>query len=585
MKTSTALAPVAGARQIYTLADRLVGYLTQLEIDAVFGVPGGAIEPFYDAVARHRRDGGNIRSYVARHEAGGAFMADGYTRETGKIGVVVSTSGPGGTNLLTAVASAYSNNVPMLVITGQPALHSFGRWTLQESSCTGIDLVSIFARCTRYSDLVTHPEQLEAKLRAAIHAAKTMAGPVHLSFPADVFRAESVPIVPTMDLDEITRVTPVKDVAGIASLNSLLATCRRPVIVVGAGCSQAINSIMGYVMRNGIRFVSTPEGKGLINPDHPLYDGVLGAGGHATARLAVEDSEVDLIIAAGADINECTSPGLRPEVLSSKLVHVSSVDERMVLTPHAHLRIRGDVETVFDSLDQTMAFTRSAITGRHWGGADMVEAPAAWARDSVPLKPQRVMRELGRLFHGHEVFLADAGSSEAWAVHYLHPARAHLYQVADHHQPAWLRIAPRFPSLGWAIGAAVGTAAANTGTRAICITTGASMLLSGQELSVAVADGLDVVFIVLNDGQRGAEAFPRRRGNVKDPAFVPPAIDFAAMARAQGARGFTIRSVADLQAEEVAQACCAKGPTLLDVYIDPCEPVPAAQLPDVIAPI
>src|SRR5574340_1326463 len=123
--------------------DLLVAYLEQIGIEYVFGVPGGAIEPLYNALARSARRGGP-RPVVARHETGAAFMADGYARESGKIGVCCSTSGPGATNLITGVACAYDNNIPMLVITGQPALPAFGKNPLQESACTGINTLGMF---------------------------------------------------------------------------------------------------------------------------------------------------------------------------------------------------------------------------------------------------------------------------------------------------------------------------------------------------------------------------------------------------------------------------------------------------------
>jgi acetolactate synthase-1/2/3 large subunit len=145
----------------FDMADLTVAYLEQLGIDYVFGIPGGAIEPLYNAIARNQRRGGNLSHIVARHEAGAAFMADGYARETGKIGVCVATSGPGATNLITAVATSYGNDVPLLVITGQPALPSFGKHGLQESACTGIDVMGMFRHCTRYNSLVSHAMQLE----------------------------------------------------------------------------------------------------------------------------------------------------------------------------------------------------------------------------------------------------------------------------------------------------------------------------------------------------------------------------------------------------------------------------------------
>ena len=137
------------------LADQLVEHLEQIGVEYIFGVPGGAIEPLYNAMARSQRKGG-LRPIVARHEAGAAFMADGYARETGKLGVCCSTTGPGATNLITGVASAYVDNIPLLVITAQTALHLFGKQTLQESSCTAVNTVAMFQHCTHFSSLVSH---------------------------------------------------------------------------------------------------------------------------------------------------------------------------------------------------------------------------------------------------------------------------------------------------------------------------------------------------------------------------------------------------------------------------------------------
>jgi len=141
------------------MADLLVAYLEQLGVEYVFGVPGGAIEPLYDALARSERRGG-VRAVVARHETGAAFMADGYARNSGKLGVCCSTTGPGATNMITGVASAYENNVPMLVITAQTAISTFGKGAIQDSSCTGVNTVGLYSHCTRYNTLISHIDQL-----------------------------------------------------------------------------------------------------------------------------------------------------------------------------------------------------------------------------------------------------------------------------------------------------------------------------------------------------------------------------------------------------------------------------------------
>ena len=173
--------------------DLILNYLDRLGIEYVFGVPGGSIEPFYNALARSERNGGP-KAILARHEAGAAFMADGYARATGKIGVCCATSGPGATNLITGVANAYSDSISLLVITAQPAIEKFGLGAFQEGSCTGINTMSMFESCTRYNTLVSHSAQLETKLLQAISYTKSnRPGPAHLSIPLDIMRAKVEP--------------------------------------------------------------------------------------------------------------------------------------------------------------------------------------------------------------------------------------------------------------------------------------------------------------------------------------------------------------------------------------------------------
>ncbi|HEV7915471.1 MAG TPA: thiamine pyrophosphate-binding protein, partial [Albitalea sp.] len=224
-------------------AELIVTYLERIGVKHVFGVPGGAIEPLYNALARSERRGG-VRSVVARHEAGAAFMADGYARETGRIGVVIATSGPGTTNLITGVAAAYANGVAMLVITGQPPLNTFGRNALQESSCTGINTVGMFRYCTRYNSLVSHADQLEIKLvNALMQATQTPRGPVHLSIPVDILRSTVKAPSPSADLTSLLRLKPsLVDLHAVGQLQGELERAATPVFLIGGGCGEAIEA-------------------------------------------------------------------------------------------------------------------------------------------------------------------------------------------------------------------------------------------------------------------------------------------------------------------------------------------------------
>ena len=578
------------------VADLLVTYLEQIGVEYVFGIPGGAIEPLYNAIARSTRRGG-IHHILARHEAGAAFMADGYARETGKVGVCCSTSGPGATNLITGVACAYSNNVPMLVITGQPAMPSFGKNPLQESTCTGIDTLAMLRQCTRYNSLISHPKQIEAKLITALQrAVRAPKGPSHLSFPVDVFRSPHP--APSYDLHSLLAPSSLVDGHAIETLWEMLSAAKKIVLLVGSGSAEAIGSILQFASLKGAPFVTTPDGKGLVNPRHPLFRGVFGFGGHASAEAVLRDKSVDLILAVGTSMGEWNSGGWCDSLLNERLVHIDESEEHLALTPMARFHVRGRILSVFKqlieesqshgkagNLDYNKRRASHKKDDADWAPHHLLNDPDKFESDATPIKPQRLMRELGRLFPPTTRFFADTGNSTSWSIHYLQPAnnrrlgerRLSGRKISTGQRKSdggWLRVMMNFASMGWAIGSAIGTAAANTGVPVVCITGDGSMLMNGQEISAAVAENLSVVFVVLNDRSLGMVKHGQRLAGAEQIGCELPSTDFAAMARALGAVGQTIRTPEELASLDVAAMCTRKGPTLLDVHIDPEEVPP-----------
>jgi acetolactate synthase I/II/III large subunit len=584
--------------QSIDIADLLVAYLEQIGVEYVFGVPGGAIEPLYNALARSSRKGG-VRPVIARHESGAAFMADGYARETGKIGVCCSTSGPGATNMITGVATAYDNNIPLLVITGQPALPTFGMHPLQESACTGINTLGLFSHCTRYNTLVSHPKQLEPKLIAALQrAVRIPGGPVHLSIPVDVFRSPSLNQTPAYDLRALLAPSSLLDEEGLASLQQMLLKAGNIVFLIGGWCGEAIGSVLQLATLLGAPFVTTPDGKGLVSPNHPLNRGVFGFGGHASAEAVLGDKSVDLILAVGASMGEWNSGGWSDSLLNERLVHVDESEDHLSRTPMARLHVRGRILTIFNRLVDYFHGVRQCDSAdiqrsarlQHNAGSKpdtLLAAPEEYESDATPIKPQRLMRELGQLFPPSTRFLADSGNSVAWAIHYLQPAidrrmsERRMEGIGRKRAlgrrksgSGWLRVTMTFAPMGWAIGGAVGTAVGNHDVPVVCITGDGSFLMNGQEISTAVAERLTVVFVVLNDSSLGMVRHGQRLGGAEQIGCELPATDFAAMARAMGADGHTIRSPQELVELDIAAICQRRGPTLLDILIDPDEVPP-----------
>ena len=605
METNTALAPVypGVAAPVHEpaardAADLLVDALAALGVEYVFGVPGGAIEPLYNALARSARRGGP-QAVVARNEQGAAYMADGYARETGRLGVCIATSGPGATNLITGVACAYDNNVPLLVITGQPPIKNFGKGALQESSCTGINTMAMFRPCTRYNSLVSHAEQLPTKLfNALMQAQRSPSGPSHLSIPVDILRQPMPEGTELPDFAGLLRRAPaLVDLPAVRQLARLLFSARRPVWLMGDGCGEAASEIMQLVQRSEGSFITTPDGKGFVNPRHPRFRGVFGFGGHASAAELLQD-EPDLVIALGTGFGEFNSGGWSSALLNSRLVHVDDSDENLMRSPMARLHVRGHIKSVCEQLLTLLApasggpeatllpFLHPQVARQAYEA--MVDSPEALRGESAPVKPQRLLAALGERCPPQTRFVADAGNSAAWAVHYLAPQDQRGGRVpGGPYLPAgterrtrhssWLRVTMDFAPMGWAIGSAVGIAMANRRCPVVCLTGDGSYLMNGQEITVAAELGLPVLYVVLNDGALGMVKHGQRLAGAEPIGFQLPRVDFAAMAQAMGIPGLVVQGTQELDAIDFRALLSRAGPTLLDVRIDG-EEVPPMNL-------
>ncbi len=563
--------PGAGSAEV---GDLIAGYLARLGVEFVFGIPGGAIEPFVNALARSERRGGP-RCITSRHETGAAFMAEGYHSASGKLAVCFATTGPGATNLITGVASAFANHIPMLVITAQTPLDTFGRGAFQESSCTGINTLAMFEGITRYNSLVSHPDQVETKLAAAVlRAFEYPRGPVHLSVPMDVMRAEGARAHHLPRLERHLRAPDMVDETAVAELAQLLASSRSPVLVIGNRAAEAMPPILALAEARDIPLVVTPNGNGLVSVRHPLYRGVIGFAGHGSALKTLRDGRVDLVVAVGTSLGEWASNGWDElSLLNDRLVHVEASPHHFVASPMARLHVTGALATVFRQLLAGQQTRGGALRPVVDGAAEPVshlvlEDPEGYLSDQSPILPQRLMGLLPELFPPQTRYLADTGNSFAWAIHYLHP-RPDALPPGDAPRGGLFRTCLEFSSMGWAIGSAVGTALALPDTPVVCITGDGSYLMSGQEITVALAENLPVFYVILNDAGYGMVKHGQRQTGAEPLGYLLPPVDFAAMARAMGVDGHVIQSVDDLAALDIPALCRQRRPVLLDVRIDP----------------
>jgi len=557
-----------------TYADLVVEYLNLLGVDYVFGVPGGAIEPLFNALARSERRGG-VRAVVARHEAGAAFMADGYARETGKLGVCCATTGPGATNLLTGVASAYADNVPILVITAQTPLPKFGRRALQDSSCAAIDIVGIFRHCTRYNSLVSHQEQLENKLIAAVMASSRIpAGPVHISIPSDILRTEAG-YLPKVRPELLTQQFQLSDRVALEKLIQELSQAKHIALFIGDGCKDASGSIMQLATLLNAPFVSGPMGKRWVDETHPLYRGVFGFAGHSSAAelLADKENKLDLVLAIGAALGELGTSGWAEELINHKLIHIDSSVEHFTRSPMARLHVCGSLPVIFKKLVDEVQQAQLKW-GKCWpefgsvpplnalGGRSLWRDSMAMEHRQQPFKPQSLFCLLARILPEGTRFFADAGNAWAWAIHY--------YQRAESNGK--FHIAMGLGAMAWAIGAVIGSALGDTtGAAHVCVTGDGAYLMSAQEITVAKQQQLPILFIVLNDGVLGMVMHGQRLGNAEKIGFELGAVDYAALAQALGVDSAVITSAEQLLALDFSAIFQKQAPTLLDIRIDPEE--------------
>jgi len=569
-----------------TFSDVILRYLEQFGVDCVFSVPGSPLGPLYEALARSEKNGGP-RSVLARHEGGAAFMADGYARETGRIGGCWATTGPGATNLITGVAGAYADHVPMLVITPQTPLPTFGLGPFQESSADAMDIVGMFAHCTRYNSLVSHPDQLEKKLAAALTTAmQTPKGPAHLSIPVEILRARTTGDgeVAFPSLYKLaSESTSSFDAAAVETLClDLIETIRqgrRVVLLIGHDCTHAAAAISKLATLLQAPILTTQRGKSRMDPYHPLARGVFGFAGHSTARKALSDNSVGLILAAGTDLGEWATGGWDPVLMNNRLVHIHNTPECFARSPMARLHVCGAPRTIFEHLaarieaaaheDKRLAAllkADSAAAGRYPEYDQYiprhieVDAPESCSLESASsaIKPPRLIRELVQRFPADTRYLIDNSNSVPWSIHYFfsrHPENYHL--------------SVGFASMGWAIGAAVGMSLGAKNKPVVCITGDGCFLMNGPEISVAAEQNLPVIFAVLIDRAYGMIQHSLRRTGIDGIELPIPSIDFCKLAESLGARAHVLRTPQDFTTQDDQPICSRLGPTLLEIHVDP----------------
>lgn len=563
VKSSSPTQPTSGA-------DVVVQALVNHGVDTVFAYPGGASMPLHQALTRFRD---KIRVVLPRHEQGGGFAAQGYARSTGKVGVCCATSGPGATNLVTPIADARLDSVPLIAITGQVGTSVIGSDAFQETP-----IIEVCRSVTKHHYLVIDPNDLARVVREAFHVASTgRPGPVLIDLPKNVQLAQVVPDYDApMDLPGYTEVRPLATDAEIEAIARLIAESRRPVIYAGGGIvsSGAAPELLELVKKTGIPVTTTLTGLGGFPGDHPLALDMLGMHGSVYANLAV--SEADLLLAFGVRFDDRVTGKVSEFAKHGKIVHVDIDASEINKIRSTDLASVSDVKYALGELNKRVK--RPAEIGEWskridaWKTAD----PLKYDEDAESILPQHAIHELWRLTKDRDTIIATGvGQHQMWA--------AQFYRFTK--PRTWLSSAG-LGTMGFGLPAALGAKVAHPDKLVVDIDGDGSLLMNIQELATCFCEKIPVKVLLLNNQHLGMvvqwedrfhnanrahtylgpidnpEAIGRGQGIGPDERYP----DFVTIAQGFGWKGRQVMEKSELAAA-IQEMIDSPGPYLLDVAV------------------
>ncbi len=542
-----------------TGADAILRALEAENVDVVFGIPGGAILPLYDAMAR----GTTVRHVLARHEQGAGHMAEGYARASGRVGVALATSGPGATNLVTPIADAWMDSTPLVCITGQVRSTQIGTDAFQECDITGITIPVV-----KHSWLVQDARELPHVLKAAFHVARTgRCGPVLVDVPRDVQEAELDFSYP--DAVALPGWKPPRrgDRRQIAAAAQVLAAAERPIVYAGGGVlnADATGELRSLAEAARVPVVTTLMAKSSFPESHELHAGFPGMHGPKWSNWAL--NKADVIVAAGARFDDRVTGKVSAFAPGATVVHLDVDAAEISKIRHADIPVVGPLKPVLAALAD--AVRERAAAGRTDAWLAQIEAwreefPLRYGNGGELVKPQRVFELLRDLTEGRDdvVWTTGVGQHQMWAMQYL---------VCD--RPRSFISSGGLGTMGYGLPAAVGAKAARPDATVVCVDGDGCFQMTSQELATAVLEELPIVVVVINNGYLGMVRqwqdmfFEERFSQVRLTHAVP---DYAALARAYGALGLTVESE-DQLAEALSEALASGRPTVVDCRVDPRE--------------
>ena len=470
--------------------DLLVQSLEHAGVDTIFAYPGGASMMLHQSLTRSKK----IRTILPRHEQGGAFMAEGYARATGKVGVVMATSGPGATNLVTGIADAYMDSVPMVAITGQVPTTAIGRGAFQETDVFGVTLPIV-----KHSYLVMHPGDIPRIVAEAFHIATSgRPGPVVIDIPKDVQKATAQVTWPAvMDIPGY-RLPPPADELALHEILGLIEKAERPMLYVGGGIitSGAEADLLKFARSTGIPVTTTLMGIGCFPETDPQSLKWLGMHGTVYANYAVD--ECDLLLAMGVRFDDRVTGKVSEFAKKATIVHIDIDASELNKNKAVALPVLADVRLALKNLNQLLSRRSHSHLPKRW--AKWREKIEGWRKkypfsySPVPgrIMPQQVIEELFRLTKGEAIITTGVGQHQMWAG-----------QFYDFHHPRSFLTSAGLGAMGYGYPAAVGAKVACPDREVIDIDGDGSFLMNVQELATAMAENIPAKAIIINNQYLG----------------------------------------------------------------------------------
>lgn len=529
-------------------AKALIKCLEKEGVDILFGYPGGQIIPFYNELYDS-----NMRHILVRHEQAAAHAADGYARATGKTGVCVSTSGPGATNLVTGIATAYMDSVPIVALTGQVPTSMIGNDAFQEADITGIT-----QPITKHNYLVQDAKELPRIVKEAFHIASTgRPGPVLIDLPKDVQNTEIDFYYPEKVELRGYKPTYKGNFQQIKRAAEEILNSSMPIIYAGGGVISSNSSCELVELAETINapVTTTLLGISSIPTDHPLYVGMLGMHGSKYANYAIQES--DLIIAVGARFDDRVTGKLESFAPNARVIHVDVDPAEISKNVKVHIPIVGDAKQVLKSLNKYVKRCNSGAwieKINKW----KKEYPLTYKQTSPDVvMPQFVIEQISKVCN-NAIIVTEVGQHQMWAAQYF-----------NYREPRTFITSGGLGTMGYGFPAATGAKVGRPDKTVINIAGDGSFQMNSQELATVVQNEIPVVVVILNNGYLGMvrqwqELFYERRYSC---TFIKGSVDFVKLAEAYGALGLRAEKPSEV-GPAIEEAIMSGRPTVVDVIVE-----------------